>query len=125
MAQDDDKPPRLRGPPPGATEPPEHVKKPQIYEIFHGSKPQDQAEDSQTPPRPGPGTGPTEKPQKPPTVVDAVKSIKPGDFFTVHQTPCARQGFMTGIGAGALIGALRFMIGGSWSPTDVLRCETF
>ncbi|CCC12928.1 hypothetical protein SMACR_06070 [Sordaria macrospora] len=41
----------------------------------------------------------------------ALSSIKPEDFLSVHETPCARQGFMTGIGSGASIGVLRWIMG--------------
>jgi cytochrome c oxidase assembly protein subunit 20 len=48
-----------------------------------------------------------------PTVSDlgeAIKTIKPSDFLSVHQTPCARQGILAGIGAGAAVGALRIVL---------------
>ncbi|CAK7241867.1 MAG: hypothetical protein STHCBS139747_003338 [Sporothrix thermara] len=45
------------------------------------------------------------------SVSDAVKSIKASDFLTVYQVPCARQGFLTGIGGGAVVGALRYILG--------------
>ncbi|KAK1776659.1 hypothetical protein QBC45DRAFT_212314 [Copromyces sp. CBS 386.78] len=44
-------------------------------------------------------------------ISDAISSIKPQDFLSVHETPCARQGFMTGIGSGASIGVLRWIMG--------------
>ncbi|KAI1103004.1 hypothetical protein F4804DRAFT_246295 [Jackrogersella minutella] len=101
MAQDDNEPPRVRGPPPGATAPPDHVKKPQIYEIFPGSKPEGQA------------SGGAEGQRSPqPTITDAVHSIKSDDFINVHKIPCARQGLMTGIGAGAAVGMGRYVVGG-------------
>ncbi|KAI4864086.1 hypothetical protein F4820DRAFT_449397 [Hypoxylon rubiginosum] len=102
MVQDDNEPPRVRGPPPGATEPPEHVKKPQIYEIFPGSKPEDQAMKS------------TEGQKSPsqPSITEGIQSIKPDDFLNVHQIPCARQSLLTGIGAGAAVGMGRFVAGG-------------
>ena len=48
---------------------------------------------------------------KSPTVTEALASIKPSDFLTIHQKPCARPGLLTGIGAGAVVGILRFIIG--------------
>ncbi|CAK7270041.1 hypothetical protein SEPCBS119000_003884 [Sporothrix epigloea] len=45
------------------------------------------------------------------SVADAVKSIKASDFLAVYQVPCARQGFLTGIGGGAVVGALRYILG--------------
>ncbi|KAI1761082.1 hypothetical protein GGR53DRAFT_469700 [Hypoxylon sp. FL1150] len=102
MAQDDNQPPRLRGPPLGATEPPEHVKEPQIYEIFPGSKPTDPAE----------GSTDGQKSPSQPSITEGIQSIKPNDFLNVHQIPCARQSLLTGIGAGAVVGMGRFVVGG-------------
>jgi len=45
-------------------------------------------------------------------VVDAAKTIKLGDFMKVHQYPCHRQGYLAGIGGGAAVGALRYILGG-------------
>ncbi|KAI1398953.1 hypothetical protein F4819DRAFT_436959 [Hypoxylon fuscum] len=101
MAQDSNEPPRVRGPPPGATEPPEHVKKPQIYEIFPGAKPEGTVD--------GAVAGQKNTPQ--PSITEGFQSIKPDDIFKVHQIPCARQGLMTGIGAGAAMGMGRYFIG--------------
>lgn len=103
MAQDSNEPPRVRGPPPGATEPPEHVKKPQIYEIFPGAKPEGTVD--------GAVAGQKNTPQ--PSITEGFQSIKPDDIFKVHQIPCARQGLMTGIGAGAAMGMGRYFIGGT------------
>ncbi|KAI0116134.1 cytochrome oxidase biogenesis protein, Cox20 subunit [Hypoxylon sp. NC0597] len=101
MAQDNNEPPRVRGPPPGVTTVPEHVKTPQIYEIFPGPNPQDQA---------GAATE-GQKSSSQPTITEGLRSIKRDDFFNVHQIPCARQGFMTGIGAGAAVGMGRYFVG--------------
>ena len=46
------------------------------------------------------------------TVGDAAKSIKAEDFLKVHQYPCAREGFLTGIGSGSVIGMVRYIVGG-------------
>ncbi|KAI0165456.1 hypothetical protein GGR52DRAFT_558773 [Hypoxylon sp. FL1284] len=102
MAQDDDRPPRLRGPPPGATEPPDHVKEPQVYEIFPGSTPEDQAK----------AAAEGQKSPSLPSMKEGFQSIKSDDFFNVHKIPCARQGFLTGIGAGAALGMGRYVVGG-------------
>ncbi|KAF4126174.1 cytochrome c oxidase assembly protein subunit 20 [Geosmithia morbida] len=48
-----------------------------------------------------------------PTITDAVGMIKPEDFANVAETPCARNGFLTGIGAGFGAGGLRFVVGGN------------
>jgi cytochrome c oxidase assembly protein subunit 20 len=45
------------------------------------------------------------------TIADAWASVKAGDFLSVHQAPCSRTGFLTGIGGGAAIGGLRFVLG--------------
>ena len=47
-----------------------------------------------------------------PTISEAVGMIKTEDFANVHKTPCARQGFLTGIAAGAGIGGLKFVLRG-------------
>ncbi|KAL2151113.1 hypothetical protein VTH82DRAFT_6211 [Thermothelomyces myriococcoides] len=46
-----------------------------------------------------------------PTLAEAVQTIKPSDFLTFHQAPCARTGLLTGIGAGGAVGALRWIMG--------------
>ncbi|KID98167.1 Cytochrome oxidase biogenesis protein, Cox20 subunit, partial [Metarhizium majus ARSEF 297] len=48
-----------------------------------------------------------------PTIADAVGMIKTEDFTNVHNTPCARQGFLAGIAAGAGVGGLRFVLKGN------------
>ncbi|KAF7534127.1 hypothetical protein G7054_g6493 [Neopestalotiopsis clavispora] len=106
MAQDEHTTqPQPRGPPPGATAPPDHVGKPQVYEIFHGSKPEDRDGSVSR----GPSEG--QEPKRQPTISDGIKSIKSEDFFNVHQIPCARQGWMTGIGAGFVLGVGRYLTG--------------
>ncbi|KAI0534723.1 hypothetical protein GGR58DRAFT_44099 [Xylaria digitata] len=105
MAQDDDAPPKLRGPPPGATEPPDHVKKPQIYEVFHSSTTPERSELASAL-----SAGPESKSPRP-TFKEGMQSIKSDDFLRIHQIPCAREGLMTGIGAGAVVGVGRFFTG--------------
>ncbi|KAL6899008.1 hypothetical protein GGI43DRAFT_76457 [Trichoderma evansii] len=43
----------------------------------------------------------------------AVSMIKKEDFTNIANTPCARQGLLTGIGAGAGLGGLKFVIQGN------------
>ncbi|KAK1767469.1 putative mitochondrial cytochrome c oxidase protein 20-like protein [Phialemonium atrogriseum] len=75
-------------------------------------------------PRPGPNqplTLPTEEEikqlkarleqQQRATLGDAWRTIKADDFLSVHEYPCSRQGFLTGIGGGAAVGFLRFVMG--------------
>lgn len=111
MAQGTDNPPQLRGPPPGATAPPDHVQTPQVYEIFHGSKPEDRDGSLSTASPETPG-GSEQKPNKRPSITDGIKTIKGDDFFSVHKIPCAKQGYLTGIGAGFTLGAGRYIAGG-------------
>lgn len=46
---------------------------------------------------------------------EAVKTIKPEDFLEVHKSACGRQGLMSGIVAGAVVGGLRFVWRGTFS----------
>ncbi|KAH9904373.1 hypothetical protein F4778DRAFT_60273 [Xylariomycetidae sp. FL2044] len=108
--EDKNEPPRLRGPPPGATEPPEHVKQPQIYEVFHGS--------SSSSSRPEPEwrqqenvAGQKKATPEQPTIKEGFQSIKTDDFWNIHKVPCARESFLTGIGAGAIVGFGRVVLG--------------
>ncbi|KAG6357803.1 hypothetical protein INS49_013682 [Diaporthe citri] len=50
-------------------------------------------------------------PNKRATVGEAFKTIKSDDILKVHQAPCSRDGFITGIGSGAAVGFLRYIIG--------------
>lgn len=50
-------------------------------------------------------------PNKRATVGEAFKTIKGDDLLKVHQAPCSRDGFITGIGSGAAVGFLRYIIG--------------
>jgi hypothetical protein len=54
-------------------------------------------------------------PNKRATVGEAFKTIKSEDILKVHQTPCSRDGFITGIGSGAAVGFLRYIVGGEGS----------
>ena len=47
-----------------------------------------------------------------PTLVDGLKSIHPSDFTQVHKTPCARESFLTGMGAGFAVGGVRLIFRG-------------
>ncbi|KAH7029128.1 uncharacterized protein B0I36DRAFT_128643 [Microdochium trichocladiopsis] len=129
---DDDVPPRLRGPPPGATAPPEHITngKPQIYEIFNAGRSEERrfpsgaittnssdhvGSNSSSGRPPDQTTATTGKPQQQqnqrPTFTEGVQSIKSEDFLKIHKMPCARSGLMTGIAAGAVVGMGRFVFG--------------
>lgn len=47
-----------------------------------------------------------------PTISEALSSIKTEDFQNVANTPCSRNGLLTGIGTGFGVGGLRFVLGG-------------
>ncbi len=53
------------------------------------------------------------QPHRPPTLKDGLESIKPDDFLSVHKTPCSREGFLAGLGGGAAVGGLRYILGAS------------
>lgn len=46
-----------------------------------------------------------------PSFTDAIKTVRPDHILSVHRQPCARQGFMTGLAGGAVVGAVRFVLG--------------
>lgn len=64
------------------------------------------------------GSPTVQNPNERPTISGAVAMIKADDFTNVANTPCARQGFLTGIASGAGLGGLNFVVRG----TD---CEQF
>ncbi len=98
--------PNPRGPPPGATEPPEHVHSPKIYEVFN------------SPPRnanalpEGSGQNTAGGRQQAPALTDAIKTVKLEDFKKVHMYPCVRESLLMGIGGGFGIGGIRALWGG-------------
>jgi cytochrome c oxidase assembly protein subunit 20 len=50
---------------------------------------------------------------QPPSLSEAVGSIKKEDFMNLPNTPCSRNGLLTGIATGAGIGGLRFVLKGT------------
>ncbi|KAK7954095.1 hypothetical protein PG996_014981 [Apiospora saccharicola] len=108
MAQDSDRPPAVSSAPSGATAPPDQ------YEIFQGSKPEDRDGIVSTAASAGNNAAPqTERAgNKRPTITEGLKTIKPDDWFKIHQIPCAREGFMTGIATGFVTGFGRLIAGG-------------
>ncbi|KAH7155140.1 hypothetical protein B0J13DRAFT_604186 [Dactylonectria estremocensis] len=52
-------------------------------------------------------------PNSRPTITEAMGMIKKDDFLTVANSPCARQGFITGIASGAGLGGLKFVVQGN------------
>ncbi len=98
--------PSLRGPPPGATAPPDHVKNPKIYEVFNGPPKSANALPE------GSGLNTAGAHTKAPTLSEAVKTVRLADFQQVYMYPCARESLLNGIGGGFGIGGLRFLFGG-------------
>ena len=119
MAPNDEKPsaaspPSVAPPPP----PPDHGGKPPVYETFPGSKPGDRNGTAPAAPAPQPG-------HKRPTISEAAQTIKIDDWAKIHMIPCAREGFMTGIAAGFLVGGGRFVAGCEWPGLYTpLICES-
>ncbi|TVY43152.1 Cytochrome c oxidase protein 20, mitochondrial [Lachnellula occidentalis] len=89
--------PPLRGPPPGATEPPEHVENAKTYEVFPAS--------ANSLPE-GSGQNTAGRPQNP-NLTDAVKTVRIQDFKQVYMYPCVRESLLTGIGGGFAMGFIR------------------
>lgn len=99
--------PTPRGPPPGVTEPPEHVKTPnKIYEVFNAPP----ASANALPEGSGQNTAGS-RPQAY-SLGDAIKTVKIGDFKEVTTYPCSRESLMFGIGSGFAVGGVRFLVGG-------------
>ncbi|KAI1087176.1 hypothetical protein F5B19DRAFT_497627 [Rostrohypoxylon terebratum] len=104
MAQNDNEPPAMRGRIPGATETQQDVNGAPAYETFSNPNAKFQGQDL--------GQAAKEKKDAPPSSIsDAFQSIKSEDFLNVHQIPCARESFMTGIVGGSVVGAIRYMAG--------------
>lgn len=55
-------------------------------------------------------------------MIEAIKTVKPHDFLTVHQQPCARDGLVTGIGLGGATGALMWVVGSMCSHYSQNYC---
>lgn len=73
------------------------------------AKPVEQKDDAPTSEKGPDGTGTT---SSRPTISKAVSMIKKDDFTNVANIPCARQGFLVGIGSGAGVGGLKFVLSG-------------
>ncbi|KAH8687112.1 hypothetical protein BGZ60DRAFT_425039 [Tricladium varicosporioides] len=96
----------LRDPPPGATEPPEHVKTPnKIYEVF--SAPPANANILPD----GSGQNTAGGREKNPGLTDAIKTVRFEDFKQVHMYPCVRESLLTGIAGGFGMGGIRALWG--------------
>lgn len=110
----DNTPPR--GPPPGATEPPEHVKTPnKIYEVFNAPPSANALPE-------GSGQNTAGQHGENPTLGEAIKTVRLGDFKQVHMYPCVRESLLMGIGTAFGMGGVRALWGGMFIPRHVLLC---
>jgi len=94
----------LRGPPPGAEAPPDHVKNPKIYEVFNAP-----ASANDLPQGSGQNTagGRVEVP----SLAEAVKTVRLEDFKQVHMYPCVRESLLSGIAGAFAVGGVRSLMG--------------
>ena len=49
---------------------------------------------------------------KEPSLIEALKAVRLGEFREVHKKPCVRDALLTGIGTGFGIGGIRAIMGG-------------
>lgn len=106
--------PPPRGSPPGATEPPDHVKNTKVYEVFNGPPNANSLPE-------GSGQNTAGSHQEAPSLGEAVKTVRLGDFQQVYLYPCVRESLLTGIGAGFGMGAVRAVWGSMYSLLSNLR----
>lgn len=108
MADDtrDSRQPSPRGPPPGVTVPPDHVNNPKVYEVFNAPPPSANALPE------GSGQNTAGSKQEVPSLGEAIKTVRLGDFKQVHMYPCVRESLLTGIGGGFAMGGVRALLGG-------------
>lgn len=98
--------PSSRGPPPGATEPPDHVKSPKIYEVFNAPP----ANENALPEGSGQNTAGWKN--EAPSLTNAIKTVRIQDFKQVYMYPCVRESLLAGIGGGFALGGVRALLGG-------------
>lgn len=94
----------LRGPPPAADALPDHVKSPKIYEVF------DAPTSANDLPQ-GSGQNTAGGHVEVPSLTEAVKTVRLGDFKQVHMYPCARDSFLSGIAGAFAVGGVRGLMG--------------
>jgi hypothetical protein len=102
--------PPPRGPPPGATEPPKHVKNTKVYEVFPANA-------NSLPDGSGQNTA-GGRPENP-KLAEAIKTVRIEDFKQVHMYPCVRESLLTGIGGGFGMGAVRAVWGSMYLPLQI------
>jgi cytochrome c oxidase assembly protein subunit 20 len=95
----------IRGPPPGVTTPPDHLKNSKVYEVFNPP-----ANANALPEGSGLNTAGAHASQ--PTLGEAVKTVRLGDFKQVYMYPCVRESLLNGIGGGFALGGVRLLFGG-------------
>ncbi|KAH7370120.1 hypothetical protein BKA65DRAFT_487709 [Rhexocercosporidium sp. MPI-PUGE-AT-0058] len=96
-----------RGPPPGATSPPEHISSssPKVYEVFNAPP----ASANALPEGSGQNTAGGQK--EAPTLASAIKTVRVQDFKQVHMYPCVRESLLMGIGGAFGVGGVRALWG--------------
>lgn len=95
----------IRGPPPRATAPPDNSKNPKVYEVFNPP-----ANANALPEGSGLNTAGAHAAE--PTLGEAIKTVRLGDFKQVYMYPCVRESLLNGIGGGFALGGVRLLFGG-------------
>lgn len=99
----------LRGPPPGETEPPSHVKTPnKVYEVFNAPPSANALPE-------GSGQNTAGRHEEAPSLATAIKTVRLEDFKQVHMYPCVRESLLMGIGGGFGMGGVRALWGGRFT----------
>lgn len=101
-------------PVPGALPPPSSTgqvnnlppSSPKVYEVFNKPPPSANALPE------GSGQNTAGRHEKPPTLADAIKTVRLGDFKQVHTYPCVRESLLLGIGGAFGMGGVRALWGG-------------
>jgi cytochrome c oxidase assembly protein subunit 20 len=108
-----------RGPPPGVNEPPEHVKTPnKVYEVFSAPPSANALPE-------GSGQNTAGGHEATPSLTEAIKTVRLGDFKQVHMYPCVRESLLMGIGGGFGIGGIRALWGCTVIPLHDKRLWKF
>ncbi|KAL3426339.1 hypothetical protein PVAG01_03129 [Phlyctema vagabunda] len=107
MADDtrDSERPIPRGPPPGETAPPDHVKQPKIYEVFNAPPSSANALPE------GSGQNTAGGRAEALSLSSAIKTVRLEDFKQVYMYPCVRESLLYGIGGGFAMGGVRALLG--------------
>ncbi|KAK4462107.1 hypothetical protein QBC42DRAFT_328073 [Cladorrhinum samala] len=103
MSQPQPQSPPPQSPPPSSEQPPPWVSTPSSQSQSQ-SQPKPHSSSSSSSSSPSSSTLENQ-------ILSAAQTIKPSDFLTFHQAPCARSGLLTGIGSGAALGVVRWLVG--------------